>query len=56
MLKMAKKKNNLEQQFEEVVAYCRVCGKKMKFVKRKGASIEGLICQRCGKWEAELKE
>lgn len=40
-------------EFEEIIAECSICGKKMKFVKRKGASVEGLICQKCGKWETE---
>jgi hypothetical protein len=36
--------------FEEVIAYCKICGKKIKFVKRKGRTIESLVCQKCGKW------
>ena len=51
---MARRKSSKqEDEFEEVVAYCSICGKKMKFVKRKGASLGGLVCQKCGKWETE---
>lgn len=42
-----------ENEFEEVITVCTVCGKKMKFVKRKGASMEGVVCQACGRWETE---
>ncbi len=50
---MGGKSSKAELEFEEVEAECSICGKKMRFVKRKGASIEGLVCQKCGKWETE---
>ena len=40
-------------EFEEVIANCKVCGKKMKFIKRKDRTIESLVCQKCGKGDVE---
>ena len=39
----------MKTDFEEVIAYCKICGKKMKFVKRKDRTVESLVCQKCGK-------
>ena len=50
---MGGKSPKQDDEFEEVIAECSICGKKMKFVKRKGASTEDLVCQACGKWETE---
>jgi transposase len=50
---MGGKSSKQDDEFEEVIAECSICGKKMKFVKRKGASTEDLVCQACGKWETE---
>ncbi len=38
----------MQEEFEEVEFNCPNCGKKVKMLKRKGYSIEGLLCQRCG--------
>ena len=45
-----------ESEFEEIIAECRICGKKIKVYRRKGASVESLVCQKCGKWETEGAE
>jgi len=41
-------KNN-QTEFEEVEVNCKICGKKIKFVRRKGRTSESLVCQKCGK-------
>ena len=41
----------MNTEFEEVILNCSVCGKKMKFIKRKDRIAEPLICQRCAKTE-----
>ena len=38
-------------EYEEVEFICEGCGKKIKMLKTKGMSTEGLLCQRCGKTE-----
>ena len=38
----------MKEQFEEVIFKCPNCQKKVKILKRKGYSIEGLLCQKCG--------
>jgi len=38
----------METQFEEVEFECSNCHRKIKMLKRKGYSTEGLLCQRCG--------
>jgi len=36
------------EEYEKVVIKCPSCGKKMKLVKLKKLSTEGLLCQKCG--------
>jgi DNA-directed RNA polymerase subunit RPC12/RpoP len=38
----------MKAEFEEVEFVCSNCGKKVKMIKRKGYSTEGLLCQKCG--------
>ena len=38
----------MQEEFEEIEFKCSNCGKKIKMLKRKNYSIEGLLCQRCG--------
>jgi Zn ribbon nucleic-acid-binding protein len=45
-----------ETEFEEVIAHCVICGKDMKVYKRKGASLESVMCQKCGHGEMEAGE
>lgn len=46
-----KAKSNVKPQiisgYEEVEFVCANCGKKVKMIKLKGYSTEGLLCQRC---------
>jgi|TARA_Y100000310_G_scaffold339083_1_gene430631 ribosomal protein L37AE/L43A len=35
-------------EFEEADFVCPNCHKKVKMLKRKGVSIDGLLCQKCG--------
>ena len=41
-----KKKDKLD--YEVVTFICPSCGKKVRMVKLKSISIEGLLCQKCG--------
>ncbi len=41
-------KNKEKTEFEEVEINCAGCGRKMRVIKRKGYSIKGMLCQRCG--------
>ncbi len=38
----------MQEEFEEIEFKCSNCGKKIKMLKRKNYSIDGLLCQRCG--------
>lgn len=38
----------MQTDYEEIEFKCSNCGKSVKMLKRKGYSIEGLLCQRCG--------
>ena len=40
------KKDKLD--YEVVILTCPSCGKKVRMVKHKKLSIEGLLCQKCG--------
>ncbi len=38
----------MKVEFEEVEFECSNCGKKVKMLKRKNISTEGMLCQKCG--------
>ena len=46
--KKSRKTEKTEADFEEVTVTCASCGKKMKAIKIRGMSMEGMLCQSCG--------
>jgi ssDNA-binding Zn-finger/Zn-ribbon topoisomerase 1 len=36
------------EKYEQVIIKCPACGKRMKIIKLKAISTEGLLCQKCG--------
>ncbi len=48
-----KKKEKLD--YEIVTFVCPSCGKKVRMVKHKKLSIEGLLCQKCGQGSEKLE-
>ena len=41
--------------YELVIFTCPSCGKKVKMVKLKSISIEGLLCQKCGQGNEKIE-
>jgi len=64
MKKKKQKKSSLKKSgksvyqadFEEIEFICSSCGKKVKMIKNKGYSTEGLLCQRCSFGEEAFED
>jgi len=52
----SKKDSKNEVCYEEIEFICPNCGKKVKMLKVKGVSIEGLLCQRCSQGEVQQSD